>query len=837
MADRNPCGWFVSVNRARYCLVVHIRYLLRTCSCLALGAGLVIPGRVVSAQETAPAARGVEQPEVSPELAPFEGRPVKGILIRRPPDENDVRPFDTATEQLVINQLRLREGAPFSSKLVSEDVARLNRLGKFRRVESRVQQLSDGSVEIVYILSQQQLIEDVMSVGNKRFSDEEIRAICGFLAQTPVDQVQLDRACRRIEAMYREKGYFNCRVVVNEKELKDSSIALFEIREGEKTRVTEIRFEGNLVFSSDELKSEIETKEAILFFKAPLENEKLDRDIAALIQFYRDRGHLDIRCDRIVTPSADGKEAIVTFIVEEGKPYTLRDLRISIDKSDDGVFTPAQLMALVSIKPGDLYSDDRIRKSMELVEAAYGKLGYADVSVVRREQRDAENPLVDVVLAINEGRRFRTGEVRISGNRETRDSVVRRAVTLLPDRPLDKTQVAETERRLRQTRLFATEPAPKVTVQPEDPANPGYRDVLIEVAETNTGEFSIGGTLGTDNGVAASLSVSQRNFDIYDVPTSWDELTGGGALRGGGQTFTLLASPGDRVSIFSIGLSDPSLFDTDFSGSAKGYFRRRVYRAYDEQRYGAAFSVGRRFGSRWSASVPVRFENVTLDNIDSDAPVDYFAQEDEQWLTGVGFTLSRQTLDDQFRPGRGSKLDFGVEQVLVGGDAFQKVDVESAGYFKLREDFYGRKTVLQLKSKLSYIPQDTTDVPFYEQYYMGGTNFRGFAYRGVSPVGVRNDNGQIGDDPVGGTFLFFAGAEVQHPVYEDLLSIVGFLDTGTVTDEPGFEEYRASVGFGFRLSVTALSPIPLAFDFGFPIKKEETDRTDIFSFSLDVPFR
>ena len=810
------------------------------CYYLALGAGLAAFGGVTpvtSAQETAPAAQGVEQPEVSPELAPFEGRPVKGILVRRPPDENDVRPFDTATEQLVVNQLRLREGAPFSSKLVSEDVARLNRLGKFRRVESRVQQLSDGSVEIVYILSQQQLIEDVMSVGNKRFSDEEIRGLCGFLSQTPVDQVQLDRACRRIEAMYREKGFFNCRVTVNEKELKDSSIALFEIREGEKTRVTEIRFEGNVLFSSDELKSEIETKEASIFMKAPLETEKLDRDIAALIQFYRDRGHLDIRCDRIVTPSADGKEAIVTFIVEEGQPYTMRDLRIAIDQSDEGVFTPAQLMALMSIKPGDLYSDDRIRKSMELVEAAYGKLGYADITVIRREQRDPEKPFVDVVLAVNEGRRYRTGEVRISGNRETRDSVVRRAITLLPDRPLDKTQVAETEKRLRQTRLFASDPPPKVTVQPEDPANPGYRDVLVEVSETNTGEFSIGGTLGTDNGIAASLSVTQRNFDIYDVPTSWDELTGGGAFRGGGQTFSLVASPGDRVRTFSIGLTDPSLFESDYSGSARAFYRQRIYRSYDEQRYGGAFSFGRRFGSRWSADVPLRFENVTLDNIDADAPVDYFAEDDSQFLTGVGFTLTRRTLDDPFKPGSGTKFDFGVEQVLAGGDAFQKLDAQVQGYFKLREDFYGRKTVLQLKTRVASIPQDSDDVPFYEQYYLGGTSFRGFAYRGVSPVGIRNDNGEVGDDPVGGTFLFFAGAEVQHPVYEDLFSIVGFLDTGTVTDEVGLDQYRASIGFGFRLSVNALSPIPLAFDFGFPIMKEETDEKDIFSFSLDVPFR
>jgi outer membrane protein insertion porin family len=262
-----------------------------------------------------------------------------------------------------------------------------------------------------------------------------------------------------------------------------------------------------------------------------------------------------------------------------------------------------------------------------------------------------------------------------------------------------------------------------------------------------------------------------------------------------------------------------------------------VYRAYTESRYGGAFSLGRRFGSRWTLSVPLRLENVNLDDIDSDAPVDYFDQDESAWLTSLGVSLARQSLDDPYRPSKGNRQEVAIEQVVVAGESFQKLSAETAGYFRLREDFYGRKTVLQLKSRVSFIPQDQDEVPFYERYYMGGSSFRGFRFRGVSPVGIRNDNGEVGDDPVGGRFLFFAGAEVQQPVYEDIVTVVGFVDSGTVTEDPGFDEYRVSVGVGFRLYVPQLSPAPLAFDFGFPILKEETDETRIFSFSLDIPFR
>ena len=106
----------------------------------------------------------------------------------------------------------------------------------------------------------------------------------------------------------------------------------------------------------------------------------------------------------------------------------------------------------------------------------------------------------------------------------------------------------------------------------------------------------------------------------------------------------------------------------------------------------------------------------------------------------------------------------------------------------------------------------------------------------ISPKGTRNDTGLPSDDSIGGTYQFFLGAEIHQPIYEDVLSIVGFIDSGTVSFDPGFDEYRVSVGFGFRIFMPAISPAPLAFDFGFPIVKEDTDKSRLFTFSVDLPF-
>ena len=126
---------------------------------------------------------------------------------------------------------------------------------------------------------------------------------------------------------------------------------------------------------------------------------------------------------------------------------------------------------------------------------------------------------------------------------------------------------------------------------------------------------------------------------------------------------------------------------------------------------------------------------------------------------------------------------------------------------------------------------------------MGGRNFRGFEYRTVSPKAT--ESWKIdpltglpypSDDPIGGTWLFFAGAQYEKPIFQNAFSSVFFIDSGTVNDEVGFDEYRVSVGIGVRLYIPQFGPAPLAFDFAYPILKLESDETQTFSFSAEIPF-
>ncbi len=822
---------------------------------LAGAAGAI--GQPVGDDTAAPKQPGtgaVKPPPAPGTMAAIEGmadRPVRGVVLKG---------LVKTDSQLAKNQIRTRSGQPLNPETVREDVQRLNRLGHFKEINARAQPFGDGSVEITFEFAEAPVVKAVDIVGNRQLSNAEIGPLVNLLVGTPVDDFQLGASRAAVERLYRDKGYYQATVTIDPKELEQGTV-LFKVAEGERVRVTDIRFEGNNAFKARQLTPHIKTTTAGVFETGPVDPEQLDRDVAALVEFYHDRGYLDVRADKQVVFAPNSKEAIVKFVLDEGPLYTIRSIKVELfgeggemrSAKSPKVMSQEQIAGLMEIKAGDVYGVEKVRRSLDTIKNAYLRMGYVEDPqggglVVRGfELRDPASPVVDLLVLLREGEPYKTGVVGLKGNGITQDRVIMREVTdIRPDRPLDlskeKSQgrdITDAERRIKETNLFDPQPGSvKLTLQPEDPSNPGYRDVLLEVLETNTGSLSFGVGAGSDSGLVGLLSLKQRNFDIMDFPDSIGEAFSGKAMRGAGQEFDITLQPGTEVQNYSISLSDPYLFDTDYSGGVTGFFFKRQYDQYDESRVGGRISLGRRFGERWVGSLGFRFDDVNISSIDPAAPNDLFAVEGTSTVSGISAKLQRTTADSRIRPTQGSRITAEIERVgALGGDYnFTRLSLEHQVFVPVYESFLGYRTVVSWKTQASYIPEGSGEVPVFERLYLGGRSFRGFKFRTVSPKGIRHDTGVLGNDGVGGSWLFFTGAEIQQPVYQDIVSAVAFVDSGTVTNHPGFSQYRVSVGLGVRISVPQLGPVPLAFDFGIPVLKQDGDQRRFFSFTLDVPF-
>ncbi len=784
----------------------------------------------------------------------FADRPISLVTIKG---------LNRIAEQEIRNNLRIGAGEPFESLAVRADVASLYRLGHFETVSADASLLPDGTVEVTYTLVEQSLVLDIQTVGNKAVSDQELRAAIPLYPGGPRDDFLLEQSILKMKELYRGKGHYLIEITVDESKLKESGILIFKIVEGPRVRIQEVEFVGNRAFQAKQLSAEIKTKPWIfLFRKGNLDEEMLVDDVATLDRFYKDRGFVDVRVDRRVELNSDQREAKVVFVIDEGREYRLRSVRVESTTPDGQlrVFSPEQLRALMTLRPGDAYQKNRIDSTTKSIETAYFVMGYINAKVGVTYVRSGEEAEVDMLISVTEGDRFETGLVHIQGNFITRDKVIRRMVRFQPGRPMDGREIELTEIRLKSTNLFNDI---RVTPQEPDPDHPESRDVLVEVKEKNTGSVNFGLAIGTDQGFGGEISLNQYNFDIADVPTSFSEFAAGRAFRGAGQSFSIAIQPGVDVSTYSITFGEPHLFETDWSGNTSLSYRNRIYSEWTEQRATLFFGTGRRLGDFWTFGANARLEDVRLTDFQAGTPLVITGnpngaapnQSGPSQYGVFSLSLSRNTIDSRTRPSSGSLTE--VTGSLFAGDYnFPMIRGSYTTFLTLDEDFLGRKTTLRLNSQVGYISSASS--PVFERFYLGGTSLRGFAYRTISPVTYQvlgfpdsyppTTQGPGNGAPatnIGGQFMFFAGAQYETPIFQDMITAVAFVDSGTVTgnsypgDIPnpvGLGQYRLSVGVGLRLYIGALGPAPIALDFGFPILKQSTDQTQLFSFNAALPF-
>jgi outer membrane protein insertion porin family len=194
-------------------------------------------------------------------------------------------------------------------------------------------------------------------------------------------------------------------------------------------------------------------------------------------------------------------------------------------------------------------------------------------------------------------------------------------------------------------------------------------------------------------------------------------------------------------------------------------------------------------------------------------------------LLNAGAGITYDTRDSPLIPSEGQLVDFTFTQ---GIEDFQypRFDLDATQFFTIfsRPDGTG-KHILSLGGTLGFTGDDT---PIFERYFAGGfQSLRGFQFRGVGPR-------QFGVN-IGGQFLAVGSVQYMFPLLaNDVLHGVVFSDFGTVEDNVELTDLRASVGAGLRVAIPAFGPVPLAFDFGFPIAKADGDETQIFSFYVGV---
>jgi outer membrane protein insertion porin family len=713
-------------------------------------------------------------------------------------------------------------------------------------------------------------VTNISFVGNHFASGAQLRTkistrkpILGLFGKYHSDMLDEDR--RKLIDYYNANGFFEVKVTpVTRPGASPGQIEVqFVVSEGTQYRVRNVILEGNTKIKSEKLRDDLELHSGKPFMMAVR-----DADKNRMLLKYGEIGCIDaqVACEPRFTDQLGVVDLL--YKIEEHEPYMLGDLRIEGNgRTKDKVIRREAVMA--GLLPGEVLDKNRI----EIFRRRLMNLGYfmndpqrpgkqIKIDIVDRRPKDkpyGEMPLF--VGDVSQARMQDPGDLVPAPQPVPGEAPGTSAEPNVPAlSPFGATNpFSPPANTMPSIDVPAPGPPPLVPgggLPPVNPAPPpvgtgeppgsfpsipgmgmtdvgpdhndpfpnrSFADVVTSVEEAPTGRFMIGIGANSFQGLIGNVQIFEKNFDIFNIPRSFSDITNGQAFRGGGQSLQISLQAGNLINSMMVSLREPYLFDLPIGASGSGYYFQRIYPTWDERRGGGSISLGRQFGTSIYADVAVRGESVDFFGYRSPAPANYLAASGYTSLFSLKPSLRFDNRNSPFMATKGQYVQLSAEQGW-GSFTWTKFDAEARAHFPTysRPDGTG-KQFFTLRGHFGIATEST---PVYERYFAGNFgSLRGFQYRTVSPHAF--------DVPTGGVMMAVGSVEYQWPWNaRDTFHQVIFTDFGTVTGNYEFSDMRVTVGTGLKVSLPMFGPMPFEFDLAFPVMKSQGDKVQNFNFTV-----
>ena len=723
-------------------------------------------------------------------FAQDEGEETAPAQTTQAPTNDTIRTISVAgAERLepttILSYIRLRVGQEYTSAAADEALKDLGATELFASFSIR-----NDNGNVVITVTENPVINRIVLEGNDRLDAEKILPEIRLAPRQIFTRSKVRADVARIIELYKRQGRFAATVEPQMVELPQNRVdVVFEITEGPKSKVRQINIIGNEVFSDNDLRSEMVTKQS-RFFRFFSSNTSYDPDRLAfdqqkLRQFYLTEGYADFRVVSAVAElTPDQRDFIITYVVEEGERYTFGDVEVESQLRD---FDSESLQSGLSMQTGDFYNAKAVEDTVEGLTELAGRFGYAFADVQPRFNRNPEDLTMDITFILRQAPRVYIERVDVNGNTLTQDKVVRREFRLSEGDAFNSLGVARTTARINSLGYFQE----NFEVNQVEGSAPDRIVLEANVEEQPTGELQFSAGFSSIERFILAGSIRQRNF------------------RGRGQTIGLSLNYSQFSRSAQISFTEPYVFDRNLSAGADIY--RRDFNSFnftstgrnttfEQATTGASFRLGVPLTEFMSliGSYTLNYDEISLDqnlffsDIDGDGTAEcdpllagrFLCDALGNRLSSIlGLSLNYSTLNSRLRPTRGRQISLSTEFAGLGGDvrylrfrgkAQQFWDIANTGFiFSLSLE---GGTIIPLQDRGG---AGVDDVLLTDRFFLGEPQFRGFGIRGVGPrilTQVYNgvdengdpilitDRNRIRDDAIGGRNYYLGRAEIEIPL-------------------------------------------------------------------------
>ncbi len=791
------------------------------------------------------------------------------------------------TSATVLYKAGVKEGDDLRNLDLTAVLERLWASGAFDDIKFEVEDDKEkGGRKLIILVKERPLVKEVdyrggTEVGLSGLKDKIKEKKLEIKPDTLYDPEATRKLKNLIVEQAAEKGYRNP-VVDVALEPMGTGIArlVFDIKEGGKVRIYEVKFKGNKVLPSSELARVMEkTRKHWMFSWLTshdlLVDKNMEEDVLNLKRAYWRRGYKDVfvgqpiieiedhtseqqkkknikRLAELKSAKTDMRAKLVIPILEGERYYTgklkiegnekvfkgpkgLEHLRMKL--ATEARNNQGWLGKFLELKPSieDVPADkqvpfdlDSLEKGIEKVEEEYRNQAYVRAQVERKQDIRLEGGVkkVDTTLKIHEGEMYTIRKIQFEGNDTTKDKVLRRGLYIQEGDPYRMELLKESYMGLGQLGFFDVKGSePKIEQVQDKP----QVDITMVGEEAGVNELLFQGGYSTLFQLSLGMQFSTRN------------------LGGGGETLAFSFNTGKFQKNFSVSFTEPYVFDQPYSFGAS-ISNGSV--DYDASRVGSANayrqftrSVGLSTGARLSNFIPGNWAfrtqigmsySVSLMRIEGGQSW-FYRDTNTQMTSQLGVHVSYNTVNHPFKPTFGDKLTVGMEYGgwQFGGDKpFYRLTLEGQRFRNI-----GERHIFGINASYGYLGNLGREaLSIFNLYRPGGENsIRGYRWGNVGSIVTYNGTPSV----VGGNKQFIANAEYQFKI-ADQFRIVFFYDAGNAwaQGQSSFSTaLKRSTGIEARFFLP-ISPAPLRLIYSRKINPYAFDldgKTD-FQFSIGTTF-
>ncbi|NIJ24783.1 outer membrane protein insertion porin family [Sphingomonas japonica] len=680
--------------------------------------------------------------------------------------------------ETVLSYTKLRVGQPYSNETL--DQALKDVLASDLLATAEIAGVETG--DIIIRIQENPIINRVILEGNKRLKNDKILPEIKLAPRQIFTRTAVRADVARIVELYRRQGRFAAVVEPKQVALDQNRVdVVFEITEGPKSKVRQINIIGNELFSDDDLREQMATKQArwFRFFSSntSYDQDRLAYDQQKLRQFYLTEGYADFRVISAVAElTPDKEDFIITYVVEEGPRYKFGEVTVESAIRD---FNGEALAKAVPVKEGEWFNAQLVEDSVDQLSETAGLFGYAAADITPDYIPDREALTMGIAFSIGEANRTYVERIDITGNTQTQDKVIRRELRIAEGDAFNSFLVRRSQDRINSLGYFQD----KFEIEQQEGSSPDRVVLLANVEERSTGELSLSAGFSSLERFIIQASIRQRNF------------------RGKGQDAQVSVNYSTYSKSIEASFTEPYLFDKNIA--LGGTLFRRDYNSfnfigqdrnttYQQVSTGGQLSTGIPLTEYWTVSGRYRLsqDNVSLDEAtfftngvcDPLKAGRYLCEAIGDRLTSlVGTSLIYDSLNSRLRPSAGQRVVVGTDFAGLGGDVrYVRATFDADKYWNVGSGF-----IFSLGAEGGYIHSleesrgpGIDKVRIVDRFYLGEPQFRGFDIRGVGPRVQRipftqdadgntilvTDRDQIIDDALGGRAYYLAKAELEIPL-------------------------------------------------------------------------